>query len=139
MPEIDPYALPTVGEVIAENLNADADFRGEWHRLALARHVAVQLIAYRADNGMTQKDLAGKLGISQPRVAVLESGEKNPRIETLIEITRQTGIEFAVDIRPAEADSPLMTKQAKAQTVEEHDGVAVLTASAPARRPAAAR
>src|SRR4051812_47056352 len=87
--------MPTPGELIARELNEDRELRAEWQRLAFARHVAVQLIRFRAENGLSQSALAERLGISQPRIAKLESGEYNPRIETIIDITRQTGIEFA--------------------------------------------
>jgi hypothetical protein len=36
----------------------------------------------------------------QRRVVELESGEKNPQIETLVKIAAKTGLEFAIDIAP---------------------------------------
>jgi DNA-binding XRE family transcriptional regulator len=138
MPEIAPHTLPTAGELIADELNDDREFRAEWQRLAFARHVAVQLIRYRAENDLTQGGLAKRLELSQPRIAKLESGEYNPRIETIIEITRKTGIEFAFDSAPATAQPKLLTKAAKDQVAEEFDGVVVRVASAAGRRRAAA-
>ena len=58
----------------------------EWERLALARMVAARLVGYRSDNGLSQRELAGRLGVSQPRVVELESGEKNPQGSTLVKI-----------------------------------------------------
>jgi DNA-binding XRE family transcriptional regulator len=138
MPEIAPQTLPTAGELIADELNEDREFRAEWQRLAFARHVAVQLIRYRAENDLTQGELAKRLELSQPRIAKLESGEYNPRIETIIEITRKTGIEFAFDSALATAQPKLLTKAAKDQVAEEFDGVVVRVASAAGRRRAAA-
>jgi transcriptional regulator with XRE-family HTH domain len=129
-----PPETPTAGELIAQELNEDRDFRAGWQRLAFARHVAVQLIRYRAENGLSQSALADKLGISQPRVVKLESGEHNPRIETIIDITRQTGIEFAFDSAPATAQPKLLTKAGKEQVSEEFEGVVVRVASATNRR-----
>jgi transcriptional regulator with XRE-family HTH domain len=107
--------LVTVGGLIADASDDDQVFRAEWQRLAFARHVAAELIRYRADNGLSQSALGKILDISQPRVAKLESGEFNPRIETVIEITRRTGIEFAFSSAPATAEPKLLTKAARAQ------------------------
>jgi transcriptional regulator with XRE-family HTH domain len=117
-------------ELIAKELAEDAEFRAEWQRLTFARHVAVELIRYRADNDLSQRALGKRLEISQPRVAKLESGEYNPRIETIIDITRKIGIEFAFGSAPATVQSKLLTKAAKDQIAEEHDGVVVRVASA---------
>jgi transcriptional regulator with XRE-family HTH domain len=122
-------SLSTVGGLIAEQSNEDAAFRAEWQRLAFARHVAAELIRYRADNGLSQSDLARTLEISQPRVAKLESGEYNPRIETVIELTRKTGVEFAFDSAPAAVEPKLLTKAAKEQGAVEYDNVVVHVAS----------
>jgi transcriptional regulator with XRE-family HTH domain len=132
-------SLPTVGGLIAEQSNEDAEFRAEWQRLAFARHVAAELIRHRADNGLSQSDLARALEISQPRVAKLESGEYNPRIETVIELTRKTGVEFAFSSALATAEPKLLTKAAKEQGAVEYDNVVVHVASAPrsSRRSAA--
>jgi DNA-binding XRE family transcriptional regulator len=88
-------------ELLAEDLAADVEFRAEWQRTALAREVAAELVRYRAERGLSQRALAVQLGVSQPRVVELESGERNPRIETLIAIARATGLEFTIDIGPA--------------------------------------
>lgn len=128
--QISPHTLATVGSVIADEVAEDRDFRADWQRLAFARHVAVELIRYRAERGLSQGKLAERLEISQPRVAKLESGEYNPRIETVIEITRKTGIEFAFDTAPAASAPKLLTKAGKEQVAEEFDGVVVRVASA---------
>jgi transcriptional regulator with XRE-family HTH domain len=98
--------------------------------LAFARHVAAELIRYRAQHSLSQSALASTLEISQPRVAKLESGEFNPRIETIIEITRRTGVEFAFDSAPAAVEPKLLTKAAKEQGSVEFDNVVVRVASA---------
>lgn len=49
----------------------------EWERTALARAVAARVIAYRAEHGLSQTALAGRLGMTQPALARLESGEHN--------------------------------------------------------------
>src|SRR5918911_4907480 len=95
-------------ELLAEEMARDPDFREEWEQTALARLVAVQLIKYRAANKLSQRALAERLGKKQPYVARLESGETNPDLETLVNISRALGIEFVIDIAPA-AKTELVT------------------------------
>lgn len=103
----------TESAILAEDMNADPEFAAEWQRLALARAVAHELIRFRAQHKLTQRDLADVLGVKQPRIVQLESGEHNPQIETLIDISGKTGIEFAIDITPGRAKPGLLTKSAQ--------------------------
>ena len=124
--------LVTHGEVIAETLNADPDFRAEWERLAPARKLAVELIRYRAEQELSQTALANQLGVSQPRVAKLESGEHNPDFDTIAHIVEVTGIEFCFDFVPAGRESKLTTKRAREQGTAgtRYKGVSVIAAAA---------
>jgi len=116
-------------ELLRAQLDSDPEFAEEWERLALARHVAVELIRYRSENGLSQRALAEQLGVSQPRVVELESGEKNPQFETLAHIVAATGIEFAISLAPVGADAKLVGKAVKAGGAHTYAGTAVLVAS----------
>ncbi len=122
----------THGQVIAETINRDPEFRAEWERLAPARKLAVELVRYRAEQDLSQTALGACLGVSQPRVAKLESGEHNPDLDTIAHIVAVTGIEFCLDFVPAGRESKLTTKRAREQGVAgtRHAGVSVITASA---------
>ena len=88
------------------------------------------MIRYRAQNELSQRALAQLLGVSQPRVVALESGEHNPTIDTRIAISRITGIEFAIDVAPAAQQPKLVTKSAReSSAMHVHDDVSVLVAS----------
>lgn len=119
----------TFGELVAEEQLADPSFRAEWQRLAPAREFAASLLRYRAERELSQRALAAKLGISQPRVAKLESAEHNPEIDTIIRAVRRLGIEFALDIAPADRRPALVTARARRSGTVEHDDVAVVVAS----------
>lgn len=124
-----PKGIKTADEVLAAALDADPEFAAEWERLALARMVAVQLIGYRSDNGLSQRQLAERLGVSQPRVVELESGEKNPQIETLMKIAAKTGLEFAIDVAPI-GQEPKLVGEAFADTPAHiYAGASVLVAA----------
>lgn len=85
-------------EVLAEHLR-DPDFRREWERTVVARAVAVKVIAYRAQHGLSQRALVQR---SQPQVARLEAGEHNPTMKTLTRLAPTLDVEFAMDIRRAD-------------------------------------
>lgn len=91
--------LKTVDQLLEEQLE-DPEFREEWNRTALARAVSLRLIRYRVAEGLSQKQLAQRIGVKQPAVARLEAGETNPTWETLTKLSQTLGIEFLVDIAP---------------------------------------
>jgi transcriptional regulator with XRE-family HTH domain len=109
---------------------ADPSFKAEWQRLAPAREFAATLLRYRAEHKLSQRALAKKLGVSQPRVVKLESGEHNPEIDTIINAARRLGIEFVLDVGPAARKPTLVTAQAQKGRVIDHDEVSVVAASA---------
>jgi DNA-binding XRE family transcriptional regulator len=124
-----PNGIKTADEVLAAALEADPELAAEWERLALARMVAARLIAYRAENGLSQRELAKSLGVSQPRVVELESGEKNPQIETLVKIAAMTGIEFAFDVVPVGQEPTLVRKSFKGAPAHVYAGGSILVAA----------
>jgi DNA-binding XRE family transcriptional regulator len=124
-----PKGIKTADEVLAAALKADPEFAAEWERLALARMVAARLIAYRSETGLSQRELAKHLGVSQPRVVELESGEKNPQIETLVKIAATTGIEFAFDVVPVGQEPTLVRKSFKGERAHVYSGGSVLVAA----------
>jgi DNA-binding XRE family transcriptional regulator len=130
IPSTWPKGFKRHEEVLAAHLASDPEFAAEWERLALARMVAVQLIGYRADHGLSQRGLAERLGVSQPRVVELESGEKNPQIETLVKIAAATGIEFAIDIAPIGSEPKLVGKAVKNTPAHVYAGASLLVAGA---------
>jgi DNA-binding XRE family transcriptional regulator len=97
--------LPTHEEVLAEHLDADPEYRREWERTALARAVAVKVIAYRAEHSLSQTALAKRLKMSQPAVARLESG-----------------VELAIDITPSGHEPQLIGKRARRNALESFQG-----------------
>lgn len=123
-----PEGIKTHEELLSAEMAADPEFAVEWERLALARMVAVQLIGYRSDHGLSQRQLAERLGVSQPRVVELESGEKNPQIETLVKIAAKTGLEFAIDIAPVGQEPKLVGKAVKDTPAHIYAGASLLVA-----------
>jgi len=115
--------------LVAEEQLADPSFRAEWQRLAPAREFAATLLRYRAEHKLSQRVLAEKLGVSQPRVVKLESGEHNPEVDTIINAVRSLGIEFVLDVAPADRKPALVTARAQKSGAIAHDDVSVVAAS----------
>jgi len=101
-----PKGTKTAEEVHAAALVADPEFAAERECLTLARMISTTLIAYRSDRGLSQRELAKVLGVSQPDVVALEAGEKNPQIETLIKVSAAVGVDFEIHIVSAGRGSP---------------------------------
>ena len=98
-------------QVLANDLR-DPEFRAEWERTALARWLAVEVAHYRAQHGLSQRQLAERLGVSQPDVARMEMGEHTPTIDRLIRVSKGLDLELMIDIRPKERAAKLPKKQA---------------------------
>jgi transcriptional regulator with XRE-family HTH domain len=130
-------SMKTHGEILAGELQ-DEEFRREWERLEFARAVAAMVVAYRADHGLTQRQLAERLGLTQPAVARIESGEHNPKTETLMLLAGRLGLDLTIRISPEshEEDPPLervdATVYAHSEVVNEatHSSLSFLASAA---------
>lgn len=79
---------------VIEKHRADPEFRKEWDENEFAREIAIRVVRYRTDNGLTQAQLGDQVGLTQPAIARLESGEDVPTLKMLLRITEATGLEF---------------------------------------------
>lgn len=61
--------------------------------------IASNIINYRVDNGLTQKELADMLNISQAMVSKVESGDYNPSVEFLFNISKKLGFNLVIELR----------------------------------------
>ena len=85
---------------VLERQVSDPAIRAEWERTAIARAVAMRVVEYRVEHGLTQTALAGRLGMKQPAVARLEAGEHTPSFDTLSRLSSVLGIEFHIAVTP---------------------------------------
>ena len=65
----------------------------------MANQLAILIIPYRVEHGLTQTALARKLGMRQPAVARLEAGEHEPSVATLARLASRLGITLRLDVR----------------------------------------
>lgn len=85
-----------------ERLRKDPAARERWQRTALARAVAIAVIRYRTEHGLSQRALAKQLGMPQPHIARLELGEHNPSVDMLQRLAQGLGQCFVLAVAPAE-------------------------------------
>jgi transcriptional regulator with XRE-family HTH domain len=104
--------MKTSEQVLAEELR-DPALRRQWDRTTVARAVALQVLAYRAEHDLSQRALAQKLGMPQPQLARLELGEHNPTIDTLARLAQTLDIEFAIDVHPRQRAPKLLSARAQ--------------------------
>lgn len=104
-------------QVLEQHLREDPAFKGEWERTALARAMALVATRFRADRGLSQRDLAKLLGMSQPQVARLERGDVNPTLETLTRVAAALDVEVSISVTPSGHAPRLLTRKARAHAL----------------------
>lgn len=69
--------------------------------LALAeQRFHADLIRARRERGLTQQDVAERLGVSQPTVAAFERYDNDPRLSTIIRYAHGVGVLIDFDVTP---------------------------------------
>jgi ribosome-binding protein aMBF1 (putative translation factor) len=92
--------LRTAGQVHEQDMRDDLDYRREYERTRLANDVAIKVIQYRVRHRLSQAALGRMLGMRQPHVARLESGDHEPSLSTLARLSAALGLDFSVDVKP---------------------------------------
>jgi hypothetical protein len=92
--------LRSAEEIHQEDMANDPEYRREYQRTRLANQVAIEVIRWRTERGATQAKLAKLLGMRQPNIARLESGEHVPTLDTLQLLSAKLGMNFTIDVDP---------------------------------------
>lgn len=66
--------------------------------------ISTAIFKYRVKNNLSQKMLAGKLGVTQAMISKLESGDYNYTIEQLWKVSSKLGLQFDVVFEEAEEE-----------------------------------
>lgn len=86
-------------EEVKKELLADPKTRMEYERLAPRYAIISALIAGRIKKGITQKELAQKMGTKQSAIARLESGNVNPSLNFLEKIASVMGYKLTIRLQ----------------------------------------
>ena len=90
--------MRTLQKHIKEQLK-NPEFAKEYEALEEEYEVARQIIHARIHAGLTQKELAEKIGTRQSNVSRLENGNSNPSIDMLKRIAKVTGSKLEVTLK----------------------------------------
>ena len=83
---------------LEKELLSDPKVKKEYDRLAPRYAVISALIDARIKKGMTQKDVADRLGTKQSAIARLEGGNVNPSLEFLQRIAQVMGYKVNIHL-----------------------------------------
>lgn len=86
---------------LRERLLADPAVRAEYEALADEFALVEELIKARAHSGLTQEEIARRMGTTQSVVARLESGKSMPSTRTLKKYAEATGTRLVIRFEPA--------------------------------------
>lgn len=81
----------------------DPAYRREYDALEAEFALAAALIRARADAGLTQEQLAERMGTKQAAVARWEGGKVMPSTRTLARLAKATGTTLRIDFAPMHA------------------------------------
>jgi predicted transcriptional regulator len=77
----------------------DPAFSDEWERLAPEREYLKEIIRARAEQNLTQEELAKRSGIRQSNLSRIETGSCSPTISTLQQIAKGVGKTLHIEFR----------------------------------------
>jgi len=80
----------------------DPAYKKAYEELEKEFDLAAAVIEARSRAGLTQKELAHKMGTTQPVVARLESGRVRPSMRTLERLAAATGSRLLISFQPRE-------------------------------------
>jgi predicted XRE-type DNA-binding protein len=89
-------------------------FQAQVEEQLAAINVAQDLVALRESRGLSQAQLADRLGITQSAIAQLESAQpKNVELRTLVRVATALGAHVDVSIRPRRRAEPKSRPRAR--------------------------
>lgn len=100
-----------IDELIEERCRREPSFRAALD----AEELRIQLIQMRQKSGLTQKEVAKRLGVSQPRVAEIEQLRNDPQISSIVKYARAIGAELKVHMVSEPKKTAYKARTAKAK------------------------
>lgn len=97
------------GEARRRRTTRSAQYRSEAARLAPYEGLARMVIARRIRYGLTQRQLAARMGTSVPAISRIESGQHRPNLETLEKLGQAFGERFVFGFEDPSAPESLAT------------------------------
>lgn len=76
---------------VKKTLMQNPDVKKEYNDLDVIYEIKKQIIKYRIENNLSQKELAEKIGTKQSAISRLENDDYNPSIEFLDKVANALG------------------------------------------------
>ncbi len=83
-------------DIREEMLAEDPELRTAYDAAAPRYEFIGAVVAARKARGWTQTDLAKACGTSQPAIARLESGDQDPKLDTMVKVCSALGLPLTV-------------------------------------------
>lgn len=83
---------------LKQELLKDPEFKKEYDALELEYSIIAQVIQKRLDKGLSQKQLADKMGTKQSAISRLEGGNSNPSVAFLEKVSKALGGKLQISI-----------------------------------------
>lgn len=88
-------------EKLKSCLLANPKVKAEYDALAPEFEISAELVRARLRAGLSQAELAARMGTSQSTIARLESGQMLPSTKTLLRFAKATGSKFHIRLLAA--------------------------------------
>lgn len=79
------------------------------------------VLSARLKAGLTQRQLADRLGVTQPVVAAYESGRRQPTVPTLMRIVSAAGFDLRLSLAPHEDHDEVLESLERLRPREEQE------------------
>lgn len=78
----------------------DPAFAEAWAESEITHELTKQLIALRLKQGLTQKEVADRIGTKQSVIARIENGEQNVSLKTIGKLANALKADVKIDLHP---------------------------------------
>lgn len=78
----------------------DPEFSRVWAESEVSYEITRQIIALRLQRGLTQKEVAQRVGTTQSVIARIENGEQNISLKTLTKLANALKANIKIDLQP---------------------------------------
>jgi transcriptional regulator with XRE-family HTH domain len=75
----------------------------------------------RLEAGITQRELAERLGLTQPTIAAYESGRRQPTVPALMRLLGAAGFDLRMSLAPHDDHDEVLESLERLQPPEEQD------------------
>ena len=106
-----PEPTSPIGAAVADDderwAARDPAYRAQRDARAAYREIAWILIKYRMDHGLTQQQLAERVGTSYSQISRLESGRQKTNLDTLLRIAHALDLKVEIGFEGTSRDGRL--------------------------------